>query len=96
MSYPKAITHSQGKSTRFVTQTHTYRQIRLNLEADTALLGACRQLAGKEPGDLVSCSMACRRAVMVYADYLKHPDTNLLAEMQLVRERSKMPKRKKR
>ena len=96
MSYPQAQLQLQGRSTRHVIKTHTYRQIRFNREADEALLWACARLTGKEPGDYVSCTAVCRRAVAVYADFLKNNPATFDAEMRLVREHTKMPKRRKR
>lgn len=95
MSYPTHPLHSHGKSARWVEKTCSNRVVRFHREADTALLFACKSLAGVEPGDTVSCSAVCRRAVILYADHLKNPQTNFDAEMRLVREHTKMSKKRK-
>lgn len=84
-----------GKATRYVRDSRSHRNIRLDQVSDARLMTACRLLAGDSAKDCISCSALVRRAVMVYSSHLERlrqtTDPGLWSEKAAVRERTKLP-----
>lgn len=89
------VVRPTGKATRYVKDTRSHRNVRLDQISDNRLMTACKWLSGETAKDCVSCSAVIRRAVRLYTQRLEQlratTDPTLWAEKEAVRERTKLP-----